>query len=150
MRRFILVAALLIGGLVCAPPAQAVYRITRDYGGLVDEYKARFAMLRDRGERVVIDGICNSACTLLLGIIPRNRVCVTPRASLGFHTAYIDKRWTGGLHVMSNAGTADLVSYYPPEVKDWINRNGGLTRAMKKMTNGVDLWAVIDPCPDEY
>ncbi len=150
MRRLILVAALLTGSLTFAPPAHAVYRITRDYGGLVNEYKARFAMLRDRGERVVIDGICNSACTLLLGIIPRNRVCVTPRASLGFHTAYIDKRWTGGLHVTSNAGTADLVSYYPPQVKDWINRNGGLTRAMKKLTNGTDLWAVIDPCPDEF
>lgn len=153
MRRLSLVAALLIGSLVFPlfpPSAHAVYRITRDYGGLVDEYKARFAMLRDRGERVVIDGICNSACTLLLGIIPRNRLCVTPRASLGFHTAYIDKRWTGGLHVTSNAGTADLVSYYPPEVKDWINRNGGLTRAMKKLKNGTDLWAVIDPCPEEF
>ena len=26
--------------------------------------------IRDRGERVIIDGICNSACTLVLGIVP--------------------------------------------------------------------------------
>ncbi len=150
MRRIVLAIVLLAGALGFAHPAQAVYRITRDFGGLVDEYKARFTSLRDRGERIVIDGVCNSACTLVLGIVPRNRICVTPRASLGFHTAYIDKRWTGGLHVTSLSGTADLVSYYPSEVKAWINRQGGLTRTMKRMTNGADLWAVIDPCPEEY
>ena len=37
-------------------------------------------------------GICNSACTLVLGIVPLNRICATPRASLGFHQAYYDKR----------------------------------------------------------
>ena len=50
--------------------AHADYRITRDHGGLVDEYKAKYTAIRDRGERVIIDGICNSACTLVLGIVP--------------------------------------------------------------------------------
>src|SRR3981189_1773127 len=130
--------------------ARADYRITRDHGGMVDEYKAKYALIRDRGERIIIDGICNSACTLLLGIVPLNRVCVPPRASLGFHMAYYAKSPTFGVKVTSYAGTADLMSYYPETVKEWISRHGGLTTDMKKVKNGPDLWAIVDPCPDEF
>jgi hypothetical protein len=143
----LLVSALLI---VASAPAQADYRITRDFGGLVDQYKVKYAQIRDRGERVIIDGICNSACTLVLGIVPLNKICVTPRASLGFHAAYYDKAYTFGLKVTSYAGTADLMSYYPLSVKDWISRKGGLTPEMKRVHNGPELWAMIDPCPDEF
>ena len=148
MRR--LAFALLLPLALWSTSARADYRITRDHGGLVDDYKAKYAAIRDRGERVIIDGICNSACTLVLGIVPLNRVCVTPRASLGFHLAYYDKSLTFGMKVTSYAGTADLVSYYPETVKDWIRRNGGLTTEMKKVKNGPELWAIIDPCPEEF
>src|SRR5215468_8263776 len=130
--------------------AAAEYRITRDHGGFVEDYKTRYAKVRDSGERVIIDGICNSACTLVLGIVPLSRVCVTPKASLGFHQAYYDQAWTLGMKVTSYTGTADLVSYYPRSVKDWIARHGGLTPEMKKVKNGPDLWTMIDPCPDEF
>lgn len=145
MRGFLVLLVLL-----CASPAGADYRVTRDHGGLVETYKTRYARLRDRGERVVIDGICNSACTLVLGIVPLNRICVTPRASLGVHEAYIDKRWTAGVRVASSSGTSDLLSYYPPPLKDWIKRRGGLKPQMQHIKNGPDLWAIIDPCPDEF
>jgi hypothetical protein len=130
--------------------AMADYRIARDFGGLVEQYKTKFAKLRDQNERVVIDGICNSACTLVLGIVPLNRICVTPKASLGFHEAYYAKSLTLGVKVTSYAGTADLVSYYPTTVKDWIKRHGGLTPTMKRVKNGPELWAIVDPCPEEF
>lgn len=130
-------------------PASADLRITRDHGGYIDQYKAKYAALRDRGERIVIDGTCNSACTLLLGIVPLERVCVTPRASLGFHQAYYDKRWTAGVRVTSVVGTDELMSVYPPAVKKWIARQGGLTQQMKRL-KGTDLWAIVDPCPQEF
>lgn len=130
-------------------PASADLRITRDHGGYIDQYKAKYAALRDRGERIVIDGTCNSACTLLLGIVPLERVCVTPRASLGFHQAYYDKRWTAGVKVTSVVGTDELMSVYPPAVKKWIARQGGLTQQMKRL-KGTDLWAIVDPCPQEF
>ncbi len=149
MRR--LAFALLLPVVLWSSSAAAAdYRITRDHGGLVDDYKAKYASIRDRGERVIIDGICNSACTLVLGIVPLNRVCVTPRASLGFHLAYYDKSLTFGMKVTSYTGTADLVSYYPETVKDWIRQNGGLTTEMKKVKNGPALWAIVDPCPEEF
>jgi|SRR5215469_18162229 len=39
-------------------------------------------------ERVEIDGTCASACTMLLGIIPRDHICVTTRAKLIFTSKY--------------------------------------------------------------
>lgn len=144
--RFIVTVLLVLA----SAPAHADYRITRDFGGLVEQYKAKYAQIRDRGERVVIDGICNSACTLVLGIVPLSRICVTPRASLGFHAAYYDRSYTLGIKVTSYAGTADLMSHYPDSVREWIRRKGGLTPQMKRVRNGPELWAMVDPCPAEY
>jgi hypothetical protein len=144
----LLVSSLL--PLLAATPVRADLRITRDHGGYVSEYKEKYQRVRDRHERVIIDGICNSACTLVFGIVPLNKICVTPRASVGFHQAYYDKAFTFGIKVTSAEGTADLMSYYPDTVKDWIRRNGGLTTEMKKIRNGVDLWKIVDPCPEEF
>ena len=146
--RITLLSLLLL--FVAAAPARADLHITRDHGGYVDEYKSKYKRIRDKGERVIIDGICNSACTLVLGIVPMNKICVTPKASLGFHQAYYDKAFTFGIKVTSSEGTSDLMSYYPDTVKDWIRRNGGLTTDMKKVKNGPELWAIIDPCPEEF
>ena len=52
--------------------------------------------------------------------------------------------------VTSVAGTDELMSYYPPAVKAWIARKGGLTAQMKRVLNGSQLWAIIDPCPEEH
>jgi hypothetical protein len=143
------VVAVLLPVLMIAP-ARADLRITRDHGGYVEEYKAKYERIRQNGERVIIDGICNSACTLVLGIVPNNRICVTPRASLGFHQAYYDKAFTFGIRITSDEGTSDLMAYYPASVKDWIRRNGGLTPEMKKIKNGAELWKIADPCPQEF
>ena len=119
--------SLLLLSVAAATPARAELHITRDHGGYVEEYKAKYKRVREKGERVIIDGICNSACTLVLGIVPMNKICVTPGASLGFHQAYYDKAFTFGIKVTSSEGTSDLMSYYPDTVKDWVRRDGGLT-----------------------
>ena len=149
MLRITLLAPMLLLCLA-ASPAHADLHITRDHGGYVEEYKEKYARIRDAHERVIIDGICNSACTLVFGIVPMNKICVTPRASLGFHQAYYDKAFTFGIKVTSTEGTSDLMSYYPDTVKDWIRRNGGLTTEMKKIKNGEELWKIVDPCPEEW
>src|SRR4051794_9245926 len=64
MRVLVIIVAMLWCG-----PAFADLRIARDFGGYVDKYKEKYDKVRDRGERVIIDGICNSACTLVLGIV---------------------------------------------------------------------------------
>jgi hypothetical protein len=145
----VLLLSLLFAPLAVAP-ARADLRITRDHGGYVTEYKEKYKRIRESHQRVIIDGICNSACTLVFGIVPLNRICVTPRASIGLHEAYYDKSFTFGIKVTSAEGTADLMSYYPDTVKAWIRRNGGLTTEMKKIKNGIDLWKIVDPCPEEF
>lgn len=143
-------AAIVIPLMLLATSARADLHITRDHGGYVEEYKAKYEQIRRTGQRVIIDGICNSACTLVFGIVPMNKICVTPRASLGFHQAYYDKAFTFGIKVTSYEGTSDLMSYYPSSVKDWIRRNGGLTTEMKKIKNGAELWKIVDPCPEDF
>src|SRR5882724_8712012 len=69
-------------------PAAATVRITRDAGGQIGPYLESLVALRTSGERVIIDGPCLSACTMVLGVIPRERICVTSRARLGFHAAW--------------------------------------------------------------
>ena len=72
--------ALLSLSVLVATPARADLHIRRDHGGYVEEYKAKYKLIRERKERVIIDGICNSACTLVFGIVPMNKICVTPKA----------------------------------------------------------------------
>jgi hypothetical protein len=136
--------------LLAATAAQADLRITRDTGGYIDQYKTKYERIRDRGGRVVIDGVCNSACTMVLGIVPRERICVTPRASLGFHKAYYDPDITFGIKVTSQEETSELMSVYPPEVKEWLKRRGGLSDEIKRLRNGADMWKIANPCPEEF
>src|ERR1700694_1925059 len=129
---------LLVLSVLAASPARADLHITRDHGGYVEEYKAKYARIRDRKERVIIDGICNSACTLGLGFVRVTKSWVARRASLGFHLSYCDKAFTFGIKVTSSEGTSDLMSYYPQTVKDWIRRNGGLTTQLENMQDGEE------------
>jgi hypothetical protein len=61
----------------------------------------------------------------VLGIIPHERLCVTPRARLGFHAAWAYA--PDGSRVASHEGTASLWSNYPQPVRHWISQNGGLS-----------------------
>jgi hypothetical protein len=41
------------------------------------------------------------------------------------------------------------MSLYPSAVKDWLSRNGGITRYAKYITNGPELWSIVQPCPKD-
>jgi hypothetical protein len=68
--------------------SHAAVRIAGDRGGQIGEYVSKFQRLHFSGQSVVIDGLCASACTLVLAAVPHGKICVTPRATLGFHAAY--------------------------------------------------------------
>src|ERR1043165_3857072 len=117
---------------LAAMPHALALTIYRDHGGHLGEYADRAAQLGRTGEPVRILGICNSACTTLLRL-PAHQMCVGPRARFGFHRAYeIDAR--GRWLRDSASGTAALMSFYPPNVKAWLARHGGLTRNLKVMS----------------
>src|ERR1041384_6193095 len=75
--------------MIGSGPAFADIRITSSLGGSVGSYLSFFSRVRQSGERVIIDGPCLSACTLVLSTISRSRVCVTSRAVLGFHAPIV-------------------------------------------------------------
>src|SRR5690349_13812122 len=69
-------------------PGSATVRIASDPGGQIGPYLDKLETLRNSGQNVIIDGRCLSACTMVLGVIPRDHLCVTQRARLGFHAAW--------------------------------------------------------------
>jgi hypothetical protein len=64
----------LIAHLTMPGSATATVRIVDDRGGNIGEYWSRFTALRDAKEQIIIDGICSSACTMVLGLVPRDRI----------------------------------------------------------------------------
>ena len=127
MKYAFLIAA-LVGALTTISPASATIRIAGDAGGQIGAYIQRHEAMRRSGERVVIDGPCFSACTMVLGAIPRDRICVTSRALLGFHAAFdVDP---SGRRVANLEGSSLMMDHYPQQVRDWIARRGGLSRQM--------------------
>jgi len=133
--------------LVCAVlPASATIRITSDPGGQIGPYLENLASIANSGEHVVIDGPCLSACTMVLGMIPRDHLCVTPRARLGFHTAWIPDE--AGHPVVSRKGTELLMEVYPQPVRHWIDRRGGLSPHMMFLS-GRELVSMYPACRGE-
>lgn len=146
MRACVMMVALAIASLATAfgaTPSAAALRIANDTGGLIGTYVETYTAARNAGERVVIDGRCLSACTLVLGIVPRARICVTENATLGFHAAWVPDG-VGG-RVRSAAGTRAIWGMYPPAVRRWISRNGGLAEQMIFL-RGAELAAIYPPC----
>jgi hypothetical protein len=136
---------LLCAGLFAASTtsASATMYISEDRGGQIGQYLHNFAAVRSSGERVVVDGNCLSACTLLLGVIPHNRICATPRARFGFHAAWMPD--SAGRPVTSRMGTQALWRVYPSSVRRWINRHGGLSRRMIYL-QGRELAGIVPSC----
>jgi hypothetical protein len=144
LARVVMAAAIMLGmAVLLSQPASAAMRISNDGGGQIGPYLDRLAALRSSGESVVIDGPCLSACTLLLGVIPRERICVTSRARLGFHAAW--KPDASGHKRFSKEGTRALWEIYPANVRAWLTRRGGLKTNMVYL-HGSELASMYPIC----
>ena len=138
-------AACTLALALCAglASARAEVRILSSPGGQVGPFIELFDKVRQSGERVVIDGPCLSACTLVLMTVPNERICVTSRAVLGFHAARsIDRR--GRTYAEPEASRA-VQDAYPAPVREWISRRGGLTSRML-LLRGRELAAIYPRC----
>ena len=136
---------LLAGTLLLAAvnASHAAIRIADDRGGLIGTYVAKYQSLRTSSETVIIDGLCASACTIVLGAVPHDRICVTSHANLGFHAA-----WDFGAHgraVTNPDATEMLYSLYPSPVRRWIAAHGGLKSQMIFL-RGKELTSMYRPC----
>jgi|SRR5256714_8762363 hypothetical protein len=136
----LLAAVLLLAGVASS---QAVVRIADDRGGRIGTYVDRYHGLRTSGETVIIDGLCASACTIVLGAVAHDKICVTSHATLGFHAAW--DFGANGRAITNSEATQMLYSMYPSAVRRWIAQRGGLTPRMLFL-RGRQLQALYKPC----
>jgi hypothetical protein len=136
----LLAAALLVAGVGAS---HAAVRIADDRGGQIGSYITKFQRLRSSGQSVIIDGLCTSACTIVLGAVPHDKICVTSHAALGFHAAY--DFGINGRTFTNREATMMLYSMYPTPVRRWIVARGGLTPQMIFL-RGKQLQAMYQPC----
>jgi hypothetical protein len=136
----LLTAVLLLMGIGAS---QAVVRIAEDRGGRIGTYVDKYQDLRSSGESVIIDGLCASACTIVLGAVPHDRICVTSKANLGFHAAW--DFGDDGRAVTNPEATQMLYSMYPTQVRHWIDQHHGLTPHMIFL-RGRQLMSMYRPC----
>lgn len=82
-------------------PSQTV-SVYSDGGGDVDEFQNKYGKIGDEGKYLRINGLCASACTYFMKLIPSNHVCATDRAEFYFHGIYnmlgFNKEFTQLLH----------------------------------------------------
>jgi hypothetical protein len=107
--------------------------VSDNHGGSVAIYNQQWQEYAARGVNVRIVGPCQSACTVLLGHIPRSRICVTPEASFGFHMAHRPDM------------TALMWRGYGSDIRAWINARGGLTPDFKWM-GAPDIYRYFRKC----
>lgn len=136
----LLAVVLLLAGVGAS---HAVVRIADDRGGRIGTYVDKYQDLRTSGEQVIIDGLCASACTIVLGAVPHDRICVTSNANLGFHAAW--DFGTNGRAITNPEATQMLYSMYPSAVRRWISARGGLTPHMIFL-HGKQLTSMYKPC----
>src|SRR5262252_5553935 len=96
-------------------------RVTLRYepGGVINTHRARFQEIAQRGDQVEILGLCQSACTLVLGYVPLDRICFGPEARLNFHKA------SNADGTVSVEYTIMMVSKMPLDIQTWIEKRGG-------------------------
>ncbi len=120
----------MLCGLLLVPSIASaqIVRIADDRGGRIGTYVDKYSSLRSSGDTVVIDGLCASACTIVLGALPPERILFTQNAVLGFHAAW--DFGPNGRAITNAAATQLLYSMYPPSVRQWIAARGGLKSRM--------------------
>src|SRR5712672_4172434 len=136
----LLAAALLLAGVQAS---DAVVRIVEDRGGRIETYVDKYQGVRSSGEMVIIDGFCASACTIVLGAVAHDKICVTSRAKLGFHAAW--DFGANGRAITNPEATQMLYSMYPSQVRHWIAARGGLTPHIIFL-RGKQLMGMYRPC----
>jgi hypothetical protein len=122
--------------------AVSAVRITNDRGGHIGSYVIKYQRLASAGESVIIDGLCASACTILLSELPRDKICVTSRAMLGFHAA-----WNFGPNGRTSRSRSDLDAIlYLTEAGAPLDRKAGGLRSHIIFLSGKPLRAMYRPC----
>jgi hypothetical protein len=115
--------------------------ITADKGGNINWYESKFFGAENENARWVVDGYCNSACTMVLGT---GRVCATPRAQFGFHAGY--NEFFGFWKVIKPQPTYQMYRRYPDEVKNWVDSRHAMDQITITMMRQPEVAIYVPSC----
>lgn len=138
MRALVTAFALFLG-LTTSVLANEIRITGIDPGGDVETYTRWWDRVAAADDTVVIDGACISACTIFLGKIAPERVCMTEKAVLGLH------------RVSGTPNDDDMTEIYvrmtyPKWIQDMIIARGPL-KTWPMWFYPEDLWPNIQMCP---
>jgi hypothetical protein len=104
-----------------AKPAKTV--IDGEPGGFLSAHELRFKMLSYWGGDIEIRGMCQSACTLVMSYVARERICFSASGYLNFHQA----SWATATEAPKPSidMTQEMIKSYPSDIRAWINARGG-------------------------
>lgn len=83
-------------------------------GGIIDLFAAQGRQLAADKTPVIVDGVCLSACTVLVDLARAN-VCLTKNAILGYHKSF-----------QASTGLVGEISYETPGLNAYLDSRGGL------------------------
>lgn len=104
------------------PAAPKTEVITFSPGGSVGEFIEHYQKDAEQGVHIVVKGECISACTLMIGLVPPQNVCVSPNAMFGFHSA--SEELPNGDEKFSLEGTEIVWFTYPVAVRTMLTKLG--------------------------
>jgi hypothetical protein len=107
-----------VSGKVDMSAVYAQHKVWTDYGGSISEYIKKYEDIADKKAKVEIRGTCISACTLVLGTVPREDICVGPNARWAFHSAHF------GMGQFASEGTRLIWEIYPEDVQEALKARG--------------------------
>ena len=113
-------------------------------GGLISDHQLRFSAIRHSGVPVEMRGGCWSACTMITGFVPKERLCFAPGAFLAFHAA----RSVEQPPRLSPSGTWAMYASQPPDIRHWIDAHGGIDKMTVETfwtMSDRELWALGYP-----
>lgn len=139
-------AALFVGQDAVAGQTSRVIEVRNDPGGILAERVREIERIRASGVQVrIVDGYCNSACTMYLGV---PNTCASEKVSFGFHGPMSQfygmalppddfEYWSGV-----------MASYYPRAIQDWFLKEARFTTVGLIKVSGRELIKLgVRECP---
>jgi hypothetical protein len=115
--------------------------IRADQGGNINSYERKYFAAANDNVRWVVDGYCNSACTMVLGT---GRVCATPRAQFGFHAGYA--HYALLFKVAVPQFTYQMYRHYPDDVKYWVDSHRAMNQLTMTMMRQPEVSSYVPSC----
>lgn len=120
------------------PPAIV---IRHDEGGEVSKYAQRERAWEAQGRRIIVRGLCGSACTIYL---KSPYLCAEPTAQFAFHASHLQQGKLGA-PVDDPESNSYMLQWYPSRIKEFLSSQGGLTTT-PIFLEGRWMQQLVPPC----